>query len=117
MEGDWRFATLTLDYPPGTSKWNPGLSPDLIRGASTACSVTSHRTGVPHRSPAALPWSNSDNTSTKTGLTVYCELDTNTYLKGIKVSDEERATLSLKGDDFHPDWNYTISPRDHETER
>jgi len=52
------------------------------------------------------------NTTTKTGLTVRCELDTNSYPKGIKVSDAEMATLNLKGDDFHPDWNYTISPRE-----
>ena len=51
------------------------------------------------------------NTTTTTGLTVACRLDANAYEKGIKVSDEEMATLNLKGDDFHPDWNYTISPR------
>jgi hypothetical protein len=50
-------------------------------------------------------------TETKTGLTVRCELDTRTYPKGIKVSDAEMATLNSKGDTFHPEWNYTISPR------
>ena len=52
------------------------------------------------------------NTRTKTGLTIRCELDTKTYPKGIKVSDQEMATLNLKRDEFHPDWNYAISPRD-----
>jgi len=51
------------------------------------------------------------NTTTKTGLTVRWELDIDSYPKGIKVSDVGMATLNLKGDDFHPDWNYTISPR------
>src|ERR1700692_3066562 len=51
------------------------------------------------------------NTTTKTGLTIRCELDTNTYPKGIKVSEEQMAALNLKGDEFHPDWNYSISPR------
>ena len=51
------------------------------------------------------------NTTTKTGLTIRCELDTNAYAKGIKVSDEEMATLNLTGDKFHPEWNYTIAPR------
>jgi len=32
------------------------------------------------------------------------------YPKGLKVSDEEMETLSSKGDAFHPEWNYTISP-------
>jgi hypothetical protein len=27
------------------------------------------------------------------------------------VSDEEMAGLRIKGDDFHGDWNYTITPR------
>jgi hypothetical protein len=51
------------------------------------------------------------NTTTKTGLTVRCELDTATYPKGIKVSDQQMATLNLNTDTFHPEWNYTISPR------
>jgi hypothetical protein len=54
-------------------------------------------------------------TTTKTGLTVRCELDTNAYAKGIKVSDAEMANLNIKGDAFHPEWNYTISPRPPKT--
>ena len=50
-------------------------------------------------------------TTTKTGLKVECALDKRTYEKGIKVSDAEMATLNIKGDDFHPEWNYTIKPR------
>ena len=50
-------------------------------------------------------------TTTKTGLKVEGALDTRTYEKGIKVSDAEMATLNLTGDDFHPEWNYTIKPR------
>ena len=51
------------------------------------------------------------STTTKTGFTVRCELDTRLYPKGIKVSDGEMATLNIKGDTFHPEWNYTILPR------
>jgi hypothetical protein len=51
------------------------------------------------------------STTTKAGLTVRCELDTRAYPKGIKVSDAEREALNIKGDAFHPEWNYTISPR------
>ena len=42
------------------------------------------------------------NTTTKTGLTIRCELDAHAYPKGIKVSDEEMATLNLTRDPFHP---------------
>ena len=41
------------------------------------------------------------STTTRTGLTVRCELDTRSYPKGIKVSDEEMTTLNIKGDTFH----------------
>ena len=54
------------------------------------------------------------NTTTKT---IRCQLDTNTYPKGVKLTEEEMATLNLKVDEFHPEWNYTISPRDQNVER
>ena len=50
-------------------------------------------------------------TTTKTGLKVECALDTRTYQKGVKVSDSELASLHITGDEFHPEWNYTIRPR------
>ncbi|NPD67665.1 hypothetical protein HPQ61_13035 [Acetobacteraceae bacterium] len=50
-------------------------------------------------------------TTTKTGLTVRCELDENIYPKAIRVSDEEMATLNIATDTWHPEWNYTIRPR------
>jgi len=50
-------------------------------------------------------------TTTVTGLKVRCALDTRTYQKGIKVSDAEMKTLDITGDPFHPEWNYTIRPR------
>jgi hypothetical protein len=49
-------------------------------------------------------------TTTKTGLAVRCELDTDQYPKGIVVSDTEMATLNIKPAEFHGEWNYTISP-------
>jgi hypothetical protein len=50
-------------------------------------------------------------TTTKTGLTVRCELDENTYPKAIRVTDEEMATINITTDVWHPEWNYTISPK------
>src|SRR4051794_40563507 len=41
-------------------------------------------------------------TTTTTGLTVECELDTNTYQKGIKVTAAEMAALNIERDAFHP---------------
>ena len=82
---------------------------------NAACSATSHRTGVVARSPVGRRSSSSiAATTTKNGLTVSCELDANTYEKGVKVSDAEMAALSIEGDAFHPEWNYTIKPRPRE---
>ena len=53
------------------------------------------------------------STTTETGLTVRCELDTKAYPKGIAVSDRDIATINIRCDPFHGDWNYTILPRNH----
>ena len=50
-------------------------------------------------------------TTTKAGLKVASALDTANYQKGIKVSNAEMKTLAIQGNAFHPEWNYTISPR------
>ena len=49
-------------------------------------------------------------TTTKTGLTVRCELDTRAYPKGVTVSDEDMAALNIHRDTFHGEWNYAIQP-------
>lgn len=49
-------------------------------------------------------------TTTRKGLTVRAELDPNRYPKGVKVSDEAFAAMRLARDDFHGEWNYTITP-------
>jgi hypothetical protein len=97
---------LTLSvchYPPGTSKWNK-IEHKLF------CHITQTWRGKPLISRKTVVELIA-STTTKTGLTVRCELDTRSYPKGIKVSDAEMATLNIKGDTFHPEWNYTISPR------
>ena len=90
-------------YPPGTSKWNR-IEHRLFAHISQnwrARPLTSHLAIVELITA----------TTTNTGLTVACELDTTIYPKGIKVSDAEMATLNISGDDFHPEWNYIIAPR------
>ena len=49
-------------------------------------------------------------TTTKTGLTVRCALDTGQYPSGIVVSDAEMAAINIRRAEFHGEWNYTISP-------
>jgi len=49
-------------------------------------------------------------TTTKTGLTVKCELDMRPYPRGVAVSDQDMADLNITRDPFHGEWNYTIKP-------
>ena len=89
-------------YPPGTSKWNR-IEHSLFAFITMnwrARPLTSYMVIV--QLIAA--------TTTVTGLTVACELDTNTYQKGIKVTAAQLASINISYDQFHPDWNYTISP-------
>jgi Rhodopirellula transposase DDE domain len=37
-------------------------------------------------------------------------LDVHTYTKGIKVPDEEFESIHIERDEFHGEWNYTITP-------
>ncbi|HVP11519.1 MAG TPA: ISAzo13 family transposase [Phycisphaerae bacterium] len=90
-------------YPPGTSKWNK-IEHRLF------CHISENWQARPLTSRLAVVELIAA-TTTKTGLTVACELDTADYAKGIKVSDSEMAALSITGNEFHPEWNYTISPR------
>ncbi len=90
-------------YPPGTSKWNK-IEHRLF------CHISQNWRGKPLISAQTVVELIA-STTTITGLTVRCELDTRDYPKGITVSDEEMATLNIKGNVFHPEWNYTISPR------
>jgi hypothetical protein len=50
-------------------------------------------------------------TTTKTGLTVQCELDETLYAKAVKISDNAMNALNIERDVWHPEWNYTIKPR------
>ncbi len=90
-------------FPPGTSKWNK----------------------IEHRmfSHISMNWRGKPlishevvvnliaNTTTEKGLKIQAELDKNLYPKGIKISDKELSKINIKRDDFHGEWNYTMSPR------
>ena len=89
-------------FPPGTSKWNK----------------------IEHRmfSYISLKWRGKPlishevivnliaGTTTRTGLKIQAELDTNVYPKGIQVTDKELEKVQIQKADFHGEWNYTILP-------
>lgn len=89
-------------FPPGTSKWNK----------------------IEHRmfSYISLNWRGKPlvshevivnligHTTTKQGLEIVAELDTDVYQTGVKVSDAELREVNLTPAAFHGEWNYAITP-------
>ena len=97
---------LTIEvchYPPGTSKWNK-IEHRLF------CHITRNWRGVPLESHQVVV-SLIGSTHTTEGLDVHCRLDENDYPKGLTISDAEMASIKLKRNAFHGDWNYTIAPK------
>ncbi len=90
-------------FPPGTSKWNN--TPHRLFAW-----ISQNWRGKPLVSYAVILKLIAATTTTA-GLTVQCQLDTNSYPTGRKVSDAEMATLSIRPNAFHREWNYTILPR------
>ncbi len=88
--------------PPGTSKWNKVEHRlfSFITMNWKARPLVSYRVIVDLISA----------TTTETGLTVRCELDSADYPKGIIVSDQEMDALNISRDAFHGEWNYTLQP-------
>jgi hypothetical protein len=101
------LALEVCHYPPGTSKWNK-IEHRLF------CRITQNWRGHPLTDRMTV-LELIGATTTRTGLKVECALDERIYQKGLKVSKAEIAALDITGDEFHPEWNYTIRPRRAET--
>ncbi len=101
---DTGLAITACHYPPGTSKWNR-IEHRLFSA------ITSDWRGRPLTSHQVVV-DLIGATSTRTGLTVRAEADSNSYPKGIKISDGAMAAIAaqLKPDTFHGEWNYTLKP-------
>jgi hypothetical protein len=96
--------TITVCHlPPGTSKWNK-IEHRLFSF------ITQNWRGRPLVSYQTIVQLIAA-TTTKSGLAVKSELDTNTYPAGVKITDAQMSQLNLQRHDFHGDWNYTIHPR------
>jgi len=96
------IAIAVHHLPPGTSKWNK-IEHRLFSFISMnwkAQPLVSYRVIVDLIGA----------TTTTTGLTVRCELDSNVYQKGIVVSDQEMESLNITRNAFHGEWNYTLHP-------
>jgi transposase len=103
-----RFATETgidvtvCHLPPGTSKWNK-IEHRLFS------QITMNWRGRPLKTHQVIV-DLIGNTTTTTGLTVHCVLDTAPYPTGIKYTKKDVDNLPITRHHFHGDWNYTLRP-------
>lgn len=107
----WHLAQLATEsgleitvchYPPGTSKWNK-IEHRLFSF------ISMNWRGQPLTDIATIINLIAATTHTG-GLTVRCAYDSNWYPKGVKITDDQMNALPVTGHDWHPDWNYTITP-------
>jgi hypothetical protein len=94
------LAVTVCHLPPGTSKWNK-IEHRLFSHISMnwrGRPLTSHEVIVQLIGA----------TTTRQGLKVHAQRDLGTYPIGVKVSDQDLATVPIRPHDFHGAWNYTI---------
>ena len=103
------LAITVLHLPPGTSKWNK-IEHRLFSFISRNWRG---RPLVDHQTIVELIGA----TTSRTGLTVRCELDRNRYPAGVKICDADMAKLAISHHSFHGEWNYTVKPTQSETQR
>lgn len=97
-----QISVTVCHFPPGTSKWNKIEHRMFSHIAKNwrGRPITSHEVMV----------NLIANTTTEAGLKIQAAIDSNEYPTGIKVSDQTMKTLTMEKNDFHGEWNYTVSP-------
>jgi hypothetical protein len=89
-------------YPPGTSKWNK-IEHQMFSF------ITINWRGKPLTSYQVIV-NLLAGTTTETGLRILAEWEQGYFPIGIEVTDEELAAVPLTGHEWHPEWNYDLSP-------
>jgi Rhodopirellula transposase DDE domain len=97
------FSVEVCHLPPATSKWNK-IEHRMFSH------ITNNWRGRPLVSREVVV-NLIGSTTTQAGLRIQAQLDENEYKAGIKVSDEELASLAIEHNDFHGEWNYQLRPR------
>ena len=101
---DTGLRVTVCHLPPGTSKWNK-IEHRLFS------QITMNWRGRPLISHQVIV-DLIAATTTITGLTVQCVLDTNEYPIGVKYTNADIDALPLTRHDFHGEWNYSLTPPD-----
>ena len=103
LANDSGMTIAVCHFPPGTSKWNK-IEHRLFSF------ITMNWRGKPLISLETII-NLIGATTTSTGLEVYARLDDGVYPDKIKVTNAELNAVNLRGDKFHPEWNYRIKPQ------
>jgi len=101
---DTGLQVTVCHLPPGTSKWNK-IEHRLFS------QITMNWRGRPLKTHQVIV-DLIASTTTATGLTVHCTLDTGQYPTGTSYTAADVDALPLRRHDFHGDWNYTLLPDD-----
>jgi DDE family transposase len=91
---------VVCHYPPGTSKWNK-IEHRLFS------QITLNWRGRPLTTYQTIV-NLISRTTTKTGLTVRCDLDLEDYPTKIKLTNKQKKEIPIDRHTFHGEWNYTI---------
>ena len=103
LADELNLSVQVCHFPPGTSKWNK-IEHRMF------CHITANWRGRPLVSRQVVV-NLIGSTTTCEGLRIKAGIDENAYAKGIKVTDDELATLAIERDEFHGEWNYRLLPR------
>ena len=104
LAADTGLAITVCHLPPGTSKWNK-IEHRLFS------QITLNWRGRPLKTHQIIV-DLIASTTTATGLTVDCVLDTDEYPIGMKYTNADVEALPLTRHEFHGEWNYTLTPPD-----
>jgi transposase len=96
------LSVIVCHFPPGTSKWNK-VEHRLFSF------ISSNWRGEPLRNYQTVVGLIAGTTTAK-GLKVTCRLDRRKYRVGLKVTEDQMATLNISPLRFHGEWNYVIHP-------
>ena len=89
-------------FPLGTSKWNK-IEHRMFS------SINMNWRGEPLRT-FAMVLNLIGAITNKTGLKVKCQINTNAYPLGVKVSDQEMKTIVFTPEIFYSEWNCSVAP-------
>jgi hypothetical protein len=101
LADELRRPITVCHFPPGTSKWNK-IEHRLFSF------ISMNWRGKPLLSYQVIV-SLIAATTTQVGLRVQAALDRHRYPAGVKVTDAELRSVSMKPARFHGDWNYTMT--------